>query len=263
MIELEKKYLPSNKGTSFTYTSQLVGCGVSFEEGRRYSYRKDSIGGEPKKVLLRSPERNISNLNNKNSLVNFLFHMEKYETSVFSKEKGSVKGQNPLSLKSRIASIKQNIEVGEFLAGCALKQVKGGFTIDFEGLICFMPYSLSEGTRFMPYTPKPNAVQLFQAFGLSLVAMREQELYLNVILSRKNNVKFLKTLLKNLFKSGFFNKRPSLSRTKKFNGLKSKNIKLRLIGDFCSKGGQGSLKLVKEVFVFKQPPKRLHKRGVL
>jgi len=247
MIELEKKYLPSGLKKKADYLNQIIGSGASFDQAVYYSLKKKSLGIQANTILLDSQEKDLFDLSAKNSLVKFLFCIYKYNSAIFSRHKASILEKS--NLKNRILKIKKNIHNGDFLAGCILKQVKGGFTVDLEGLICFMPYSLSEGTRLLPYEPKVNSIQLFQAFGFSLVSMKEQELFLNVILSRKQNTKTLKSFLKKKLQNKVFDKNIRFFTNKKFNCLRNRNIKLRLIGKLVHKKNQGDLKMIKEIFI--------------
>ena len=141
-------------------------------------------------------------------------------------------------IKANIPPIKKGLQNDKFFIGCVLKQVKGGFTIDLGGLVCFMPYSLSEGTRFAPYAPKKNAAQLFQAYGLSLVATPEKEIFLNLIVSRKNNIKLLKGLIKNFFKRGGLDLKYSTLLKDVVKTPKTKNAQLKLVSSVVKYKGE-------------------------
>jgi hypothetical protein len=246
MIELEKKYLSPGLAKKCTYFSQVIYKEGYLKGSFRYSLRKSPVR-KPKIISLDCLDKSVFSMSAKNTIVKFLFRIKEYDPVVFSRHRKPYLKPGQLNLKNIVSKIKRHLTKGEFLTGCALKKVKGGFTIDLGGLLCFMPYSLAEVTRFIPYAPKALTVQLFQVFGLSLVSMKEQELFLNVILSRKQSTPFLKSLLKIFFQSGVFDN--TFSFLKKIDCLVTKNTRLRLIGNTLKKN-KGLLKLVKEVFVF-------------
>ena len=190
MIELEKQYLDFKSEKPLNYFSGIIKKGWPLEKNMRYFFKSESTDI---KLLERAKSKEF---HGSVSIVKFLFHVEKYNTNILSRSNKTLKKNKSFNLKKQILEIQKSVNCGNFFIGCVLKQVKGGFTVDLGGLLCFMPYSLSDGSRFLPYNPRVNTTQLFQSYGLSLVMTTEEEFFLNLIVSRKNNVKLLKGLLK-------------------------------------------------------------------
>lgn len=243
MFELEKLYInPKIKKTS-SYFSRIVKKGFPLENNIRYIFNNDISRAH----LL---EKDLDNkILEENSIVKFLFRIDKYNTFVLSRHTElNIKGSFS-DFKQQLLKIKKSITKSNFFIGCVLKQVKGGFTIELDGLVCFMPYSLSDGSRFSPYKPKVNAIQLFQPCGLSLVIASEGEVFLNLIVSRKNNEK----LLKGLLKKSFGKNEKSLTYLTPLNRRQVvqdfRKTKLRLLSNsFFNKNGR-SIRMMKEVFL--------------
>ena len=243
MFELEKLYInPKIKNTS-NYFSRIVKKGFPLDNNIRYIFNNDISRAH----LL---EKDLDNrILEENSIVKFLFRIDKYNTFVLSRHTElSIKGSFS-DFKQQLLKVKKSIAKSNFFIGCVLKQVKGGFTIELDGIVSFMPYSLSDGSRFSPYKPKVNAIQLFQPCGLSLVIASEGEVFLNLIVSRKNNEK----LLKGLFKKCFGKNRKSLTYWTSLNRTQivqdSRKTKLRLLSNaFFNKNGR-SIRIMKEVFL--------------
>ena len=220
MIELEKHYLGVKSEKPLNYFSGIIKEGWPLEKTKRYFFKPQSA---ETKLLERTKNKEFYG---STSVVQFLFHVEKYNTNILSRHnKISIK-KNAFNLKSQIPKIQKSVNSGNFFVGCILKQVKGGFTVDLGGLLCFMPYSLSDGSRFIPYNPRVNTTQLFQSYGLSLVITSEEDLFLNLIVSRKNNVKLLKGLLKRCLKKDLTSIKYKNLPNKKFTG--GKRIKTQL-----------------------------------
>jgi hypothetical protein len=209
MIELADKYLVS-RGVgglgSFFDASDEISHVV------RYGYEKTFIEEEFRTLFLDNQKNNPP----LKALVSFLFFVGAYETTIFSQPCSSL---NPIgvSLPARICGIQTTIVEGSFLVGCVLKQVKGGFAVDLGGLVCFMPFSLAGGEALFPYLPKKGVVQVFKTVGFSLVSAKDHGIFLNVILSRVQVVRFLKSFLHRFFFFGvlsyrisFFAFRPTL-----------------------------------------------------
>ncbi|KAH8042879.1 hypothetical protein SO694_mt00007 (mitochondrion) [Aureococcus anophagefferens] len=223
MIVLEKEYLQSKIEKDSNYLSQLAKKGLPLSNEIRYSFSENSKNAN----ILERPKD--SGRSEKNSVVRFLFRIDGYETKMLSRHIAQSGGKVSFDFKNLVPSVKKDVETGNFLIGCVLKQVKGGFTVDLGGLVCFMPYSLSEGTRFASYSPKVNTSQLFQAHDLSLVVTPEKEVFLNLIVSRKNNSKLLKGLFKKFFKKNPSNLVYRLSGKDIVQALKMKNLRTRII----------------------------------
>jgi len=243
MFELEKLYIdPKVKKTS-NYFSKIIKKGFPLDSNLRYIFSTNVN----KAHLLEKDLDN--NLFEENSIVKFLFRVDKYNTFVLSRYMEPSTRGSFLNFKQQLPLIKKSILKNKFFIGCVLKQVKGGFTVELNGLVCFMPYSLSDGSRFSPYKPKTNALQLFQPCGLSLVMSSEGEVFLNLIVSRKNNEKLLKGLLKKCLGKSVL---PliyvtSLNRIQIMNY--SKKTKLRLLSSFVSSNKRKSIRIMKEIFL--------------
>ena len=238
MIELEKQYLDLKSEKPLNYFSGIVKKGWPLEKSRRYFSKLESA---ETKLLERTKNKEFYG---SASVVKFLFHVEKYNTNILSRH--SKKKKNSFNLKGQIPKIQKSVNCGNFFIGCVLKQVKGGFTVDLGGLLCFMPYSLSDGSRFLPYNPRINTTQLFQSYGLSLVMTSEEEFFLNLIVSRKNNIKLLKGFLKR-----FLEKELTSIRYKKLvnqKPIRSRRIKtqLSIISSFNKKAEESTIVAVKE-----------------
>lgn len=220
MIELEKTYLDPKQNKASVYFSRLVKEGVPLENDIRY-YRNFNINED--KVLEKLPNLEFRDVN---SIVKFLFRMNKYNTNILTRHVNPIEELNFFNLGQQLPKIKRSFVDRSFTTGCILKQVKGGYIIELNGLICFMPYSLSDGNRFSRYNPALNSIQLFQLCGVSLVITPEKDVFLNVIVSRKNNDKLLKGLLNRHFEKGVFNLNYSIPNNKKKNGLKMPEFRL-------------------------------------
>jgi len=243
MIELEKVYLNSKLAKDSNYFSKITKNGLPLDSNVRYSFEETSA----KATLL---ERTFpSDTTTKNSVVKFLFRIDEYETNILGRHSTFGLQKKSFEFSEQIPKIKKDIKTGNFLIGCVLKQVKGGFTVDLGGLVCFMPYSLSEGTRFSPYSPDVNTTQLFQSFGLSLVITPEKEVFLNLIVSRKNNAKLLKGLIKKFLKKGF----SDLDYLIPEKGVVKKRKKqFRLVSSLVKSKGikKNNLRVVREISFF-------------
>tara|TARA_B100000768_G_scaffold180871_1_gene202000 strand:+ start:172 stop:984 length:813 start_codon:yes stop_codon:yes gene_type:complete len=231
MIGLKKIYSNSEIAGSYPYFSRIVKNGLPLNRSIRYSFQEELAKAS---VLEKTYG---SSIGKENSVVKFLFSIDKYDTKMLNRHTSFNK--HLFKIKENIPKIKKGLQKDKFFIGCVLKQVKGGFTIDLGGLVCFMPYSLSEGTRFIPYTPKKNTAQLFQAYGLSLVATPEKEIFLNLIVSRKNNIKLLKGLIKNFLKSGSEDLRYSALFNDTVKSSRTKNTQLRLVSNLTEYKGKG------------------------
>lgn len=240
MIELEKQYLDLKLDKSLNYFSGIVKKGWPLEKNKRYFFKPGSIDT---KLLERTKNNEFYG---SASVVKFLFHVEKYNTNLLSRHSKVSKKKNTFNLKSQIPKIQKSVNYGNFFIGCVLKQVKGGFTVDLGGLLCFMPYSLSDGSRFLPYNPRVNTTQLFQSYGLSLVMTSEEEFFLNLIVSRKNNVKLLKGLLKRYLEKELTSIRYKKLVNQKPIRVRKIKTQLNVISRFNKKLQESTIVTVKE-----------------
>jgi hypothetical protein len=160
--------------------------------------------------------------------------MNKYDTNILTRDVNPIEELNFYNLGQQLPKIKRNFVDRSFTTGCILKQVKGGYIIELNGLVCFMPYSLSDGNRFSRYNPSLNSIQLFQLCGVSLVVTPEKDVFLNVIVSRKNNDKLLKGLLNRHLEKGLSKLNYSILNNK--NGLRMPEFRLLSILNSEKKG---------------------------
>ena len=218
MIELEKAYLDSRKDKASVYFSRLIKKGVPLENDIRY-YRNFNTNED--NLLEKLPNLEFRDVN---SIVKFLFRMNKYDTNILTRDVNPIEELNFYNLGQQLPKIKRNFVDRSFTTGCILKQVKGGYIIELNGLVCFMPYSLSDGNRFYRYNPSLNSIQLFQLCGVSLVVTPEKDVFLNVIVSRKNNDKLLKGLLNRHLEKGLSKLNYSILNNK--NGLRMPEFRL-------------------------------------
>lgn len=169
MIELEKAYLDSRKDKASVYFSRLIKKGVPLENDIRY-YRNFNTNED--NLLEKLPNLEFRDVN---SIVKFLFRMNKYDTNILTRDVNPIEELNFYNLGQQLPKIKRNFVDRSFTTGCILKQVKGGYIIELNGLVCFMPYSLSDGNRFSRYNPSLNSIQLFQLCGVSLVVTPDRK----------------------------------------------------------------------------------------
>lgn len=244
MVELKSIYLNPRLEKTYHYFSKVVQNGLPLDSTIRYSFKENAVKAS---VLEKTYE------SSSNSVVKFLFRIDKYETNILNRHTSFNK--QSFNIKENIPKIKKGLQNDTFFIGCVLKQVKGGFTIDLGGLVCFMPYSLSEGTRFVPYAPQKNVTQLFQAHGLSLVATPEKEIFLNLIVSRKNNIKLLKGLIKNFFKKSGNNLKYSTLLKDVVKTPRTKSTRFRLVSSHIGYKGE-KVNLIRMVKEAKYPYKK-------
>lgn len=239
MIALEKEYLHLQLEKESVYLSHFVKKGHPLDKAIRYSFEE----GTEKTCLLESPQGTSGF--GEHSVAKFLFRLDRYETNLLNRHTCYNSGKETIDFKKLVPSIKKDVETGNFLIGCVLKQVKGGFTIDLGGLVCFMPYSLSEGTRFSSYSPKANTSQLFQAHDLSLVVTPEGDVFINLIVSRKNNMKLLKGVLKKFFDKNLSNLFYEMSNKSNATISRLERQRMRLIS--AKKGKFNTLKILRVI----------------
>ena len=244
MFELEKLYINPKVKQTAKYFSKTLKKGFPLDNNIRYLFSNDLKNVH---LLEKAVKDNITR--DLNSIVKFLFRIDKYDTLALSRHmKSAMVGKVPFfNLKQKLPQIKKSLMKSNFFIGCVLNQVKGGFIVELNGLVCFMPYSLSDGNRFFPYKPKANAIQLFQPCGLSLVMASKGDVFLNMIVFRNNNEKLLKGLLKRCFGRDdvtlnypvFTNKQQMIKEVRKNN--------LRLLSNFRQGKEVKSLQITKEI----------------
>ena len=244
MIDLENALVSSELKSVHAYFSRILKLGIPIKDFIRYSNKNILKVEKLKSLLLKTGSPNTNN-----PIVKLMFSVDKYKANVFHRPGSVVKKKD--KFVDMIPAIKKSLDSGEPLVGCFLKQVKGGFTVDLGGLVSFMPYSLSGGTRRTPFSPKQNVVQLFHSLGLSLVRTPDQQVFLNPIISRKENSKNIRELLK-----PFVEKLSESNSNILFSSYQAvkKKPEFRLVGGLKVKNAISfsRLKKVKEIKVFKK-----------
>lgn len=230
----------------FDYLENITSKESFFENSIRYCVKKKFKNKQIKLLLLGNKEQSVGNLSIKIILCKFLFSANKKELNLFNKYKPICEKNVQLNLKKNLLKIIQHTNKNELLAGFALKKVNGGFRVDLEGFLCFLPNSLS-GRRSTFFDTTINKVCIFHGLRISLVFIKEQ-LFLNLVLSRRRKAFFLKGLFKKFIQKNVFNKGKILFNSKKnFKCLKKKYINVRLITQSLN-NSESSLVSVKEVF---------------
>ena len=243
MESLKKKFFAQQKSQELCYSSNNI-VTISAPVNVDTVYSTNVINNGSSYLLIKSDELEKDKCPENYIKISFLFFIKNYSTYAFRKNQKYPSLKNISNLDNQLQSVPNPKKLETLFCGCVLKKVKGGFILDLNGFICFMPYSLSEGSRFAPYEPKLNTVQVFKAHGLSLVSLFDKEIFFNLIVSR--NIFLLKKALK-FFIRYSFNSRNFLIR-KKIN-LKVKNKTVRLLGFSLKNHTSFRLKLIKETFI--------------
>jgi hypothetical protein len=157
MKKLKEHYLNTTDQKAY-YFSQLVTVGFFL---KRYS-----LGQVYKSLLLKCSTQNFIHSFFKSSLSKFLFCSGIYETTFFCNYIFFFKRKSLNVLSACFLSIKWHYCCGDYLTGCILKRVKGGFTVDLGGLLCFMPLHFVGKNTFSRSLCTSNLVSLFMMYGI-------------------------------------------------------------------------------------------------
>ena len=242
MESLKKKFFAQQKSQELCYSFNNI-VSISAPVNVDTVYSTNVLNNRSSYLLIKSDELEEDKCPQNYIKISFLFFIKIYSTYAFRKNQKYPSFKNASNLDNKFQSVPNPKKLETLFCGCVLKKVKGGFILDLNGFICFMPYSLSEGSRFAPYEPQLSAIQLFKSHGLSLVSLFDKEIFFNLIASR--NTFLLKKALK-FFIGYSFNSRNFLIR-KKIN-LKVKNKTVRLLGFSLKNESSFRLKLIKETF---------------
>ena len=102
MIELEKAYLDSRKDKASVYFSRLIKKGVPLENDIRY-YRNFNTNED--NLLEKLPNLEFRDVN---SIVKFLFRMNKYDTNILTRDVNPIEELNFYNLGQQLPKIKRN-----------------------------------------------------------------------------------------------------------------------------------------------------------
>ena len=239
MEKLEvKKY---NKILVKDYYKQIfIGKNLK-ERFKRFSFL-DHQGKNEKYTFFKSQNLKNSFVNKKQCYkVEILDLIENYN-SFFLKPSNCT-----VNKKNHFFKIK-NFLLRDYLFGYILKNVKGGFLVDFNGFIGFMPYSFGEISKVINTRKKLElqAIQVFQRYKTGLNSNSSKEIFFNAITSRKLSFYFLKKILKGynftIINNGLFNYR-------KENKIKIKHKRLRIFVMLSKEKNGSFLKFMKEVLI--------------
>jgi hypothetical protein len=148
-----KRYYLSILNKKGTYFSQFAIVNLFL---KRYS-----LGHVYEAFFLKCFTQNFIHVFLKSSLSKFLFCSGTYETTFFCNYTFFFKRKNLRVLFACFLIIKWHYCCGDFLTGCILKKVKGGFSVDLGGLLCFMPLHFVGKNVFSSSFCTPNNVSLF------------------------------------------------------------------------------------------------------
>jgi hypothetical protein len=152
MKKLKEHYL-SKLDQKSTYFYQFITV--------NFFLKRYSLGPVYKAFFFKCSTQNFIYLFLKSSLSKFLFCSGTYETTFFCNYIFFFKRKNLRVLFACFLTLKWHYSCGDFLTGCILKRVKGGFSVDLGGLLCFMPLYLLGKNVFSRSFCTPNIVSLF------------------------------------------------------------------------------------------------------